>query len=92
MFEPFRCPGPARSGIQSPLPDGRTLLTLREAADYITNLPKAEQKLEEWQTAIEALMMAAEDNGLLMHARIGVIRALNRDVERVFKPDRKDRH
>jgi hypothetical protein len=78
--------------IQSPLPDGRTLLTLREAADYITNLPKAEQKLEEWQTAIEALMMAAEDNGLLMHARIGVIRALNRDVERVFKPDRKDRH
>jgi hypothetical protein len=28
----------------------------------------------------------------LMHARIGVIRALNRDVERVFKPDRKDRH
>lgn len=92
MFEPFRCPGRARLRIQSPLPDGRTLLTLREAADYITNLPKAEQKLEEWQTAIEALMMAAEDNGLLMHARIGVIRALNRDVERVFKPDRKDRH
>ncbi len=79
-------------GDPIPLPDGRTLLTLREAADYITNLPKAEQKLEEWQTAIEALMMAAEDNGLLMHARIGVIRALNRDVERVFKPDRKDRH
>ena len=46
-----------------PLPDGRTLLTLRQAADYITSLPKAEQKLEEWQTAIEALIMAAETAG-----------------------------
>jgi hypothetical protein len=27
-----------------------------------------------------------------MFARIGVMRALNRDVERVFNPDRKDTH
>jgi len=27
-----------------------------------------------------------------MHARIGVIRALNRNVERVFNSDRKDTH
>jgi hypothetical protein len=27
-----------------------------------------------------------------MFARIGVTRALNRDVERVFNPDRKDAH
>ncbi len=33
--------------------------------------------------------MAAEDRGPLMHARIGVLRALNRNVERVFT-DRKD--
>jgi hypothetical protein len=32
-----------------PLPDGRTLLTLQAA--YITELPKAEQDLEEWQAA-----------------------------------------
>jgi hypothetical protein len=34
--------------------------------------------------------MAAEDRGPLMHARIGVLRALNRNVERVFDSTRKD--
>ena len=74
------------------LPDGRKLVTLRDAADYIMKLPKVEQNLEAWQTAIEALLMAAEDRGPLMHARIGMLRALNRNVERVFNPSRKDTH
>jgi len=43
-----------------PLPDGRKMLM---------KLPKAAQDLEEWQTATEALLMAAEDRGPLMHAR-----------------------
>jgi hypothetical protein len=33
--------------------------------------------------------MAAEDRGPLMHARIGMMRALNRHVERTFNPSRK---
>jgi hypothetical protein len=74
------------------LPDGRTLSTLRDAGDYITSLPKAEQNLEAWQTAVEALIMTAEDRGPLMHAHIGVLRALNRNVERAFNPSRKDTH
>ena len=37
-------------------------------------------------------MMAAEDRGPMMHARIGMLRALIRNVERVFNPDRKDTH
>jgi hypothetical protein len=45
-----------------------------------------------WQAAIEALIMAAEDRGPLLHARVGMLRALNRNVERVFNPDRKDHH
>jgi hypothetical protein len=53
-------------------------------------LPKAEQNTAEWQAATEALIMAAEDRGPLMHARVGVLRALNRNVERTFNPDRKD--
>jgi hypothetical protein len=40
-----------------PLPDGRMLITLRDAADYITSLPKKESGLPEWQTAIEVLML-----------------------------------
>jgi hypothetical protein len=33
------------------LPNGRELVTLKHAADYIMTLPKAEQKHERWQTA-----------------------------------------
>jgi hypothetical protein len=73
------------------LPDGRQLLTLKDAADYITKLPKKESDLPEWQTAIEALMLCSP-GGHTMMARIGVMRALNRHVERVFNPDRKDHH
>ena len=53
-------------------------------------LPKAEQNLEAWQTAVETLIMAAENRGPLMHARIGMLRALNRNVERVSNSSRKD--
>jgi hypothetical protein len=42
------------------LPRGREFVTLNDAAGYIAKLKKAEQKLEEWQTATEVLMMAAE--------------------------------
>jgi hypothetical protein len=74
-----------------PLPDGRMLVTLLDAGEYITTLPKAEQQLDEWQTAIEVLMLVSR-SGPTMMARIGVMKALNRHVERVFNPDRKDTH
>jgi hypothetical protein len=75
-----------------PLPNGRQLLTLKDAADYIQRLPKAEQKVEQWQTAIHCLIGAAEGRDILMHARIGVLRALNRHVVREFNSDRKETH
>jgi len=74
------------------LPDGRTLSTLRDAASYLMALPGKTRQSDEWQAAIEALLMAAENRGPLMHARIGMLRALNRNVERVFNPSRKDTH
>jgi hypothetical protein len=40
------------------LPNGKKLITLRDAADYITSLPKKESDLPEWQAAIEVLMLA----------------------------------
>jgi hypothetical protein len=64
------------------LPDGRKLLTLKDAADYIMKLPKKESDLPEWQAAIEALMLCSR-GGPTMMARIGIMRALNRHVERV---------
>jgi hypothetical protein len=36
---------------------------------YITSLPKADQDIEEWQTAIGCLIGAAEGRDYLMHAR-----------------------
>jgi hypothetical protein len=47
-------------------------------------LPGKTRQSDEWQAAIEALLMAAEDRGPMMHARIGVLRALNRNVERTL--------
>ena len=41
---------------------------------------------------MEALLLVAENSGPPMFARIGVMRALNRHVERVFDPSRKDKH
>jgi hypothetical protein len=75
-----------------PLADGRQLLTLRDAADYVMELPKAEHDAPEWQAAMEALILVAEKGGPTMLARIGVMRAVNRHVERVFDPDRKSHH
>ncbi|SHH20172.1 hypothetical protein SAMN05443248_4045 [Bradyrhizobium erythrophlei] len=74
------------------LPGGRTLRTLHDAANYITGLPKKEAALPEWQAAIEALMLVADRGGPTMFARIGVMRALNRHVERVVDPSRKEKH
>ena len=67
-----------------PVPDGRQLLTLKDAASYIMKLPKAEQNLEEWQTATGCLIGTAEGRDFLLHARIGVLRALNRNAERTL--------
>ena len=55
-----------------PLPDGRALITLRDAANYITALPKKEAAAPEWQAAIEALMLVADIGGPTMFARIGL--------------------
>ena len=57
------------------LPGGRKLVTLRDAALYITNLPKAEHDAEEWQAAMAALLLVAEHDGPTMFARIGVMAA-----------------
>jgi hypothetical protein len=40
-------------------------------------LPKGEQNRPEWQTAIHCLIGAAEGRDFLLHARVGILRALN---------------
>jgi hypothetical protein len=75
-----------------PTSKGKPLVNLRDAAAYIMALPEKEADTAEWQAAIEGLMLVAELDGPTTFARIGIMRALNRHVERVLNPDRKDHH
>ncbi|HTE94342.1 MAG TPA: hypothetical protein VK678_12635, partial [Bradyrhizobium sp.] len=77
---PFPCPAVARS------------LPQRRGETIFRSFPKAEQDLEEWQAAVEALLLVVELNGPTMMARIGLLRALNRNVQREFDTSRKDTH
>jgi hypothetical protein len=63
-----------------PLPRGRSLVTLEDAGAYITKLPKAVHEGAEWQAAMEALILVVTLGGPTMFARIGVMKALNRNV------------
>lgn len=73
------------------LAKGRQLV-LKDAGTYITKLPKAEHTAAEWQTAMEAPILVATHGSPTMFARIGIMQALNRHVERVFNPSRKETH
>ena len=60
-----------------PLPDGAALRTLRDAGEYIANLPKAEHNAPAWRAATEALLLAVAHGGDTTLARIGIIKALH---------------
>jgi hypothetical protein len=46
------------------------VMTLRDAALYITELPKAEHDADEWQAAMQVLLLVAEHDGPAMFARM----------------------
>jgi hypothetical protein len=58
-------------------PDGLTLLTLRDAGEYIQALPRAKSQRPEWQAAAEMLLAAVEGSGPLMFAEIAIRKAVN---------------
>jgi hypothetical protein len=53
------------------------LATLEDAAQRVQSLPAADQQRPHWQPAIATLIDAAEGRDFLMHARVGMLRALN---------------
>jgi hypothetical protein len=58
------------------LPSGAPARTLRDAANYIKNLPRSERDRPEWRLAIQMLIDAAEDCGPMLFARMGMLRAM----------------
>jgi hypothetical protein len=73
------------------LPRRKPLVTLRDAALYITKLPKAEHDAPEWQAAMQALILVAEHDGPTMFAQIGVMRALHRHKSKTATVTRRKR-
>lgn len=69
-------------------PDGRPLRTLRDAAKYIQKLPNAKLNETAWQTAMECLIAAAEGRGPMLHARAGMLQAMQGRSGTAYDPDR----
>lgn len=74
-----------------PVPGSKPLVTLRDAGNLIQKLPKSQADLPAWRTATEALMLAAEERGPLMHAEVGLRKALH-PREPVYDSSRNDPH
>ncbi|SHH20571.1 hypothetical protein [Bradyrhizobium erythrophlei] len=74
------------------LEDGSKLATLRDAIRHLAQItPKPEGDMLEVLAASDLLTQAAE-HGTVEFARIATLQAINRHVERVFDPSRKDMH
>jgi hypothetical protein len=71
-------------------PKGALLITLRDAGDYITRLPKAEHDTKAWQTAMHCLLQAADSGGPTDFARLGMMQALYPKGEPVYSPRSKE--
>ena len=59
------------------LPDGTKIATLDQARRYLLALPEARHRDADVSAAIEAVLMAAEGRGPVMHANAGIGRIVN---------------
>jgi hypothetical protein len=69
---------------------GVRLASLRDATVHLVNTVPSERGTPVILTAAELITSAAERDGPIEFARIATLRAINRHVERVFDPSRKD--
>jgi hypothetical protein len=71
------------------LPRRKPLLTLRDAAIFITSFPKSEQAAEHWRPAAVLLKLIGENGGCVVLARLGVrhgLRKASRMIRRNMIP------
>ena len=68
------------------MPGGKPIVTLHDAAQYNSRLPKAEHDAPE--AAMRALLLVVEHDGPTVFARIGVMKVSNSHLERVFNTSR----
>ena len=72
------------------LPNGERLVTLQDAIAWLAkSVPASEHNNHEVQIAAYYLTEAAENNGPMAFARIGMLKAINRHKPRQLTPSRK---
>jgi hypothetical protein len=74
------------------LPDGRHLVTLRDAGNYLASLSAKEAALPHWQTAARELLISAERGGIILLSQWAMLQAIHQGEKSVFNPDRKEHH
>ena len=62
------------------LPRRKPLVTLRDAALYVTRLAKSEREAEHWQPAAILLKLIGEKGGCMLLARMSVVHELRKGV------------
>lgn len=72
--------------------DGRQLITLYDAAEYIAALRKPDSDQVDWQIASEALILIAEEGGPTMLARVAILRALRLNAAQSLSAGRQRYH
>jgi len=73
-----------------PVPKGAPLVWLRDAGIYITRLPKDQHDAKPWQTAMDCLLLVADNGGPIDFADIAMRQALNPKGEPVYRPHGTD--
>lgn len=71
-------------------PGGKSLVTLRDAATYITALPSATQHEHAWQNAVHAVLQEADHGGPIEFAGPGMVQALYPKPAPVYHSAKKD--
>jgi hypothetical protein len=74
------------------LPGGGKLFTLKHAIAWLAKeIPQSEHAMKEVQTAARCVTEAAENDGPMQFARIGMLQAINRHKPVKFDTKRKGR-
>jgi hypothetical protein len=64
-----------------PVPRRKSLVTLRDAAIYITSLPRRERSAEHWRPAAVLLKLIGENGGCVVLARLAVNFGLRKGIQ-----------
>jgi hypothetical protein len=71
------------------LPNGKKLRTLKDAIAWLAKeIPKSEHGTKQVQAAAHCFTQAAENDGPMVFARIGMMQAINRHRVREFNTSR----